>query len=245
MKKLRIRDLFLKYPLLDKARVLSFAWIFKHGIGVYDRSYRVISVIPEASEPYVRSGSAAAAPGSLDSLRPAIYAYFHGQMYTLLGLTPRYRMNLIVSNSRDGEMIARAAEGMGFGVARGSKTEGGVKAALHLISAAREKKSLLFPVDGPRGPFEVVKSEVLRVAQITELPIIPIVSSARTRDLMKTWDKYNCPYTHTQTLVIYGEPIHVPPEADKQELESLRLALETAMVQLKSKASQFFVSKRS
>jgi lysophospholipid acyltransferase (LPLAT)-like uncharacterized protein len=109
LKKFRIKDLFLKYPLLDKWRVLGLAGIFKYGITVYDLSYRVMAVIPEASKAYVRASSTNSGSDGLATLKPAIYAYFHGQMYVLLGLSPRNRMSLIASNSRDGEMIARAA----------------------------------------------------------------------------------------------------------------------------------------
>ena len=81
MKKFRIKDLFLKYPLLDKWRVLGLAGIFKYGITVYDLSYRVMAVIPEASKAYVRASSAnSSSENGLATLKPAIYAYFHGQM---------------------------------------------------------------------------------------------------------------------------------------------------------------------
>ncbi|CAN5181001.1 hypothetical protein BH11CYA1_BH11CYA1_16030 [soil metagenome] len=239
MKKFRIKDLFLKYPLLDKWRVLGLAGIFKYGITVYDLSYRVMAVIPQASRAYVRASSANSDTG-LESLKPAIYAYFHGQMYVLLGLSPRNRMTLIASNSRDGEMIARAAEFMGFEVARGSRTHGGVKGAFNLINAAEHNRSVLFPVDGPKGPFEVVKAEVIRLAQITKLPIIPVVSQARTRDLMKSWDRYNCPYTNTKMVYVFGEPLEVPADADDDEKENLRAELQNYMVELKAKTSQFF-----
>lgn len=241
MKKFRIKDLFLKYPLLDKAKVLGFAGIFKYGITVYDLSYRVMAVIPEETRPYVPGASVKSdRDDALISCKPAIYAYFHGQMYTLLALSPRSRMTLIVSNSRDGESIARAAEFMGYGVARGSKTHGGTKGARNLISAAEETRSILFPVDGPRGPNQVVKGEILRVAQLTGLPIIPVVSAARTRDLMKSWDSYNCPYMHTKMVHIYGTPVAVPRDLSDEQKESLRQELETYMVQLKSKADEFF-----
>jgi lysophospholipid acyltransferase (LPLAT)-like uncharacterized protein len=241
LKKFRIKDLLLKYPLLDKAKVLGLAAIFKHGITVYDLSYRVMAIIPEAARPYVWAASAEGdKPEAMASVKPAIYAYFHGQMYLLLGLSPRSRMTLIVSNSRDGESIARAAEFMGYEVVRGSKTQGGVKGAMNLINAAEHTRSILFPVDGPRGPNEIVKGEIIRVAQLTGLPIIPVVSAARTRDLMKSWDRYNCPYMHTKMVHIYGRPIEVPGELDDEQKESLRLELETYMVQLKSKANEFF-----
>jgi len=200
-----------------------------------------MAVIPEASKAYVRASSANSGnENGLATLKPAIYAYFHGQMYVLLGLSPRNRMSLIASNSRDGEMIARAAEFMGFEVARGSRTHGGVKGAFNLINAAEHNRSVLFPVDGPKGPFEIVKAEVIRLAQITKLPIIPVVSRARTRDLMKSWDRYNCPYLNTKMVYVFGEPLEVPANADDEEKENLRVELQNYMVELKAKTSEFF-----
>jgi lysophospholipid acyltransferase (LPLAT)-like uncharacterized protein len=238
VKKLRIRDIFLKFPALDKARVLGLAKIFKYGISCYDLSYRNISVVPDESRPYVPGGNAS---GYVKTYKPAIYAYFHGQMYLLLGLAPRSQMNLLVSNSRDGEMIARAAEGMGFRVTRGSKTEGGTRGARNLLGkAAEEGASMVFAVDGPRGPKEKVKPEVIRLASLSQLPIIPIVGEARTRDLMKSWDQYNCPYIHSPIVSIYGKPLFIPANLDQAQTESLRLELETYMVQLKAKAACFF-----
>src|SRR5262249_53194726 len=161
-----------------------------------------LAVIPEAARPYVRTAGAwHFKPGAMDSLKPAVYAYFHGHMHVLLGLNPRERLTLIVSNSRDGEAIARAAEGMGYQVARGSRTEAGVRGALKLLGAATDKRSILFPVDGPRGPREVVKPEVIRIAQLAGLPIIPVVARPRTMDIMSSWDRYNCPYMNT--MVVY------------------------------------------
>jgi hypothetical protein len=199
-----------------------------------------MAVIPEASKAYVRASSTNSGSDGLATLKPAIYAYFHGQMYVLLGLSPRNRMSLIASNSRDGEMIARAAEFMGFEVARGSRTHGGVKGAFNLINAAEHNRSVLFPVDGPKGPFEIVKAEVIRLAQITKLPIIPVVSRARTRDLMKSWDRYNCPYLNTKMVYVFGEPLEVPANADDEEKENLRVELQNYMVELKAKTSEFF-----
>lgn len=240
MKKFRLRDLFLKYPLLDKARVLGLAKIFKYGITAYDLSYRPLAIVPDAARAYVPCANAETTDRPVHN-KPAIYAYFHGQMYLLLSLAPRQGMSLIASNSRDGEMIARAGEGMGFTVVRGSKTEGGARGARGLMGNAQDGKSILFPVDGPRGPFQVVKPEIIRLASMTGLPIIPVVGEARTRDMMKSWDKYNCPYMHTRQVRIYGTPMHVPPDIDKQLAESLRLELETTMVELKAKAFEFYL----
>jgi lysophospholipid acyltransferase (LPLAT)-like uncharacterized protein len=255
VKKLRIRDLLLKYPLLDKARVHGFAAFFRYGLFFYDTTYRRLAVIPEAAKPYVATaGTWRSKPGALNSLKPAVYAYFHGHMHVLLGLTPRERMTLIVSNSRDGEMIARAAEDMGYQVARGSRTEGGVKGALKLLGAANSDRSILFPVDGPRGPKEVVKPEVIRIAQLAGLPIIPVIAIARTMDKMKSWDNYNCPFTNSLMVYIYGAPMSVQAiegvdrnyaEAGSgreggDQVESFRQELETYMLALKARADCFF-----
>jgi len=135
---------------------------------------------------------------------------------------------------------------MGFQVARGSRTEGGVKGALKLLGAAGSDRSILFPVDGPRGPKHVVKPEVIRIAQLAGLPIIPVVAQGRTMDIMKSWDNYNCPYMHSLMVYVYGAPIYLTDigladsDAKESEIEKLRQQLETYMLALSAKAEHFF-----
>ncbi len=242
MAKIRLRDIFLKYPLLDRLRVEAIGWFFKNGITLCDISYRVISFIAPGAKEYVKTIHTNTEQ-QITNQKPCLFAFFHGQMYCLLSIEPRANMTVLVSNSRDGEMIARGAEGMGFNIIRGSKTHGGVKGALDILDHSMRENSILFNVDGPRGPRHVVKEAIIRLASISGMPIVPVVGEARTKwSFTKSWDRYNTPFINTELVLLFGEPIHVPTDATKEQREAMRSELQSSMEQLNQRSETFFVN---
>jgi len=52
-KRFRIRDIFIKYPLLDQLRIETIATLFDKGISLLDDSFRSTAVISPGAQPYV------------------------------------------------------------------------------------------------------------------------------------------------------------------------------------------------
>lgn len=219
----RTRELLTKYPWLDAVRMKFLAWVCNHGTTFFDVSYRILKIF---------------APGCRELLEtkdrnPVIFAIYHGRMVGALGLIPRKKLTILISQSRDGEMIARGAEGLGFSVARGSSTLGAVKGALEMVDAAKRKQDLAYMVDGPRGPRFEVKVGIIRLAEMTGLPIVPFVCCGRTAFWMKSWDRFLAPWWATPLLYLYGEPLNVDPDLSEERREELRLELESRMNSLR------------
>jgi lysophospholipid acyltransferase (LPLAT)-like uncharacterized protein len=118
--------------------------------------------------------------------------------------------------------------GVGLSTARGSAGRGGVKGTLELIDAARQGRNIVFMVDGPRGPRHDVKIGVIRIAQLTGLPIIPVGYSARSAWHPNSWDRFNGCSFFTGMATAFGDPIRV--------MEKLRAELEASMRELTSDA---------
>jgi len=227
----RLRDLFLRFPALDGLRLSILAWICDHGTSFFDRSYNIVRVAAPGAREFVSADG---------SGKPAIFALYHGRMVGLLGLKPRKRLTILISQSRDGEIIARACVGLGFSIARGSAARGGVHGASELVKASKAGQNLAFTVDGPRGPIYEVKSGIIRLAELTGLPIVPFVCRARGADWMKSWDRFMAPKWGTPILYLFGDPLQVPPGADNQARDELRFKLERRMKALRETADQFF-----
>lgn len=239
MSNFRPRDIFLRYPVLDAMRRWVLSNICGHGPTIFDRSYQITRVFPESARPYVENTWWTEA-GAEAEIKPAIFAIFHGRMVGLLGLKPRDKLTILISHSRDGEVIARAANIMGFSTARGSPAQGGAKGALEMVSACQSGQRLAFTVDGPRGPAYSVKEGVVRLAEITNMPIVPFVCQTRTHFLMKSWDTFMGPFWGTPSLYLFGEPIHVPQDISDEEREQIRRRLESVMTRMRESASLFF-----
>jgi lysophospholipid acyltransferase (LPLAT)-like uncharacterized protein len=224
-KKFRLRDLFNRYQFLDEIRISTLAWFSCHWATWFERTYRRNFIVANAAKSYLN-----------DPDKPAIFAIYHGRMVGLLDLKPRKKLTILISQSRDGEIIARACRGFGFEAVRGSPALGAIAGALQMISAGGNNQKLAFTVDGPRGPIYSVKEGVIRLAELTGLPIIPFVSHVRTCYWMKTWDRFMAPWWGTPIVHIVGEPIHIPKQLTEDQVENLRSSLEQKMLQLKGQA---------
>ena len=118
---------------------------------------------------------------NLEKLPQYIIAFWHEHL--LLMLHSRYRkpISVMISRSRDGEMIARVFDWYGVESARGSATRGGIAALRELIRTAQEGKNIAFTPDGPKGPRRMLKDGVIGAARATGLPIVPIAFAAKKK----------------------------------------------------------------
>jgi len=170
--------------------------------------------------------------------RNVIYAFWHGSLF-LLPYTHRNSGHVImVSESRDGEIMARMLKHFGFEVIRGSSKRKGHRALIGLINSIRKGKSVATAVDGPRGPRHKVKEGVVFLAGRLQVPIIPVATGVRRYWVVeKTWDKLTVPTPFTEGVVLYGEPIMVN-ESTKEEIESKRKDLEIVLCRLTREAAE-------
>ena len=116
--------------------------------------------------------------GTVDALyrqgRHIIIAFWHGRQL-MMPLAYRGRLaSILISQHRDGEIIARIMQYFGFQAIRGSSTRGGLRAIRQLTRAGRDGGDLVVTPDGPKGPACKVQSGVIYLAKVTGLPIIPL-----------------------------------------------------------------------
>ncbi|RMH06587.1 MAG: DUF374 domain-containing protein [Nitrospirae bacterium] len=122
-----------------------------------------------------------------------IIAFWHDQQ---LMMPLAYRGNkayILVSQHRDGEVIARIVKRFGFQVVRGSTTRGGDVAFRQLIRAGRQGADLVITPDGPQGPRHVAKAGVIHLARATGLPVIPLVFASSKKKSSQAGINFSCP----------------------------------------------------
>ncbi len=86
--------------------------------------------------------------------------------------------------------------------------------------------------DGPRGPREQAQKGVIRMAQMTNTPIIPVSYDASRKRCLKSWDRFILPLPFSKFHLAFAQPIIVPPDAQGPELEKARQELERALIDL-------------
>jgi lysophospholipid acyltransferase (LPLAT)-like uncharacterized protein len=163
------------------------------------------------------------APGSrelIDSKDPVIYAVYHGRMAGILSIPDREKTSILISNSTDGEMVARAMLGQGFLVSRGSPTHGARKAGKDMLKRLAAGHNVVVTVDGPRGPAMEMKPAVIRLAQTSGAKIIPMVMDAKHVKTFGSWDRFMFPHFFTSMKCFYGEPFEAPRDGNLEVLIS-------------------------
>ena len=168
--------------------------------------------------------------------RRLIYAFWHESL--LAPAFSRTKVSTLISQHADGELIAQACRGLGFGVIRGSTTRGGGPALLEMLRAAKVGHLMVTP-DGPRGPRRRVQRGLIYVASQTGLPIVPAGVGFSHAWRARSWDRFAVPRPWSTVYVVLSEPIAVPAGLTRTELEQHRQRIEAFFRRLTDAAEQW------
>lgn len=171
---------------------------------------------------------------------PTIYTVWHGQILLLpLIYGRRHRLHALTSRSRDGEILSRFVQGFGIRVVRGSSSRGGPRALLTLARVIREtgENALIVP-DGPRGPRRIAQNGAVMLAKMTGAPMVPLAFGAAPCRVLGSWDAFIVPYPFARAVVVFGEPIVVARDAEREVLEAKRQELESALNHVSAEAAR-------
>ena len=178
------------------------------------RSCRLRFLGKENEDVYLRDG------------RPICFAGFHqGMLFLPMHFRDRDGV-VMVSASRDGDLIAHTMSRFGLRSARGSSKRGGADALRAMIDEVNASGcSAGMIVDGPQGPAGIAKPGALKLARETGLPIVPGNWWAEPHVAFGSWDKTIVPLPFARMVFAFEPAIVVPPDATDDDLERLRVEL--------------------
>jgi len=165
------------------------------------------------------------------SRTPYVLLTWHDALLPLLWQHRRLGITMVVSEAAEGRYLAAYARRLGYGVAFGSSTRGGVRAMLGAMRALLRGEPAAFTPDGPRGPRRVLKGGVLRAAQRGAAWVVPLHAAAERGWRLRTWDRLLVPGPLARVRIAYGEPFLVGPGQSGIEAAAIRAgkALETVV----------------
>lgn len=170
--------------------------------------------------------------------RRVLYAFWHEGLLVATYAFRRQGIQVLVSQHRDGELIARAIERMGYGTIRGSSTRGGTRALFRMAAAGAAGDDLGVTVDGPRGPRLQVKPGTLFIAGRSGLPIVPFAVALRKPWELSSWDRFMVPRPFSTAAIAFGEPLEVPGDTAVERLEPYRIALQQRLLEARETAGR-------
>lgn len=169
------------------------------------------------------------------AMPPVIYILWHNRFFVVppawRKLCGAHRKTVtLTSASHDGDMVARAMAVFGLGSVRGSSSRRGVAALVGLKRALGEGLDICLTPDGPRGPRYKIQPGVIKLAESTGAPIIPIHVRFSSAWRLKTWDRFVIPKPFSRVEVTFAEPIALTRGMDPGMFEAERLKLESLLV---------------
>jgi lysophospholipid acyltransferase (LPLAT)-like uncharacterized protein len=141
--------------------------------------------------------------------RNFIFSLWHGQLLPLLWHHRDEGVVLLISEHRDGELVARAAESLGYALVRGSTTRGADRALISIIRELQAGREVAITPDGPKGPAGKYAPGALIAAQKADSVILPVVAVADRAWRLKSWDRFMIPKPFTRITIAYGKPTKV------------------------------------
>jgi lysophospholipid acyltransferase (LPLAT)-like uncharacterized protein len=116
---------------------------------------------------------------------------------------------VLISEHRDGEIVARAAASLGYGLIRGSTTHGGGRALISLVRNLESGREIAITPDGPKGPAKAFAPGALVAAQRSDSFVVPVGVSANRAWHLGSWDNFMVPKPFARVTIAYGEPSKV------------------------------------
>jgi lysophospholipid acyltransferase (LPLAT)-like uncharacterized protein len=165
---------------------------------------------------------------------PVILVFWHGQhfMTPFIKTKASYRAKVLISRHRDGEFNAIAAERLGVGTIRGSgdhgsafHRKGGVGAYREMVRALAENYNVALTADVPKRA-RVAGLGIIMLARESGRPIMPFAMATSRCIRLNNWDRTTINLPFGRGALVGIEPVIVPPDADAETMEKLRVALE-------------------
>ena len=169
---------------------------------------------------------------------PSIFALWHQRLLMMPLAYKGHGLYVLISNHRDGELIARAVSRLGVRSIRGSGTRGGSAGFRLMLQTLRAGGDVAITLDGPRGPKWKAHKGAIVLAKAAGVPIFPATYACSRRKEFNSWDNFIIPAPFSRGVFVFGDPLDVPADADEQTVETLRQALETRLIEITHQAEE-------
>ncbi len=180
---------------------------------------------------------------AFSSHKTFIYALWHQNLIGAIFSHIGEHFTMIISESKDGELVAVTCEKFGHRPARGSSTRGGKKALIQILRNINKGFPAALSVDGPKGPPHVVKPGVIEIARLSQAAILPL-SPYPTKfwTIQKSWDQFRIPKPFSKIIIVIGEPITIGSDIPREQYDNFAKIV-GEKIELGEKIAQAHLSK--
>lgn len=143
-----------------------------------------------------------------------VAAFWHGSMMIGWYIHRNKNFSALVSQSKDGEVLASILEKWNYYVVRGSSSTGGSEALSAMVELMSKNYSLAITPDGPTGPIHQMKAGAVITAKKSNVPLFLAGIGIKKKFVLKSWDRFEIPKPFSKVVVIYSDPIFIDDSLD-------------------------------
>lgn len=165
-------------------------------------------------------------------------AFWHGKMFLpiFVARTHQTKMAVLVSPSKDGDVICDLLNKIGYETVRGSSRKNNVASLAEMLRKLKAGYSIGVVVDGPLGPIYQVKPGIVHMAQKLGVEIIAVGTAFQKKWVFNNaWDRFELPKPFSRAVFYAGKPLMVPEEVNTREYAKV---VEEALFEAQKMAEQ-------
>ncbi len=136
-----------------------------------------------------------------------ILSFWHDQLLLMVLGYCGPGAKILISASKDGELIARTMRYFGQDAVRGSSSRGGRAAFKEMLKLTEEKVDLVFTPDGPKGPRHELKDGIVQLARMSKRSVVPMAFVSSRGHRFGSWDRFLLPYPFGRGVYSFGKPV--------------------------------------
>jgi len=152
---------------------------------------------------------------------------------------------ILISNSREGDIVTHVARHHHTGAIRGSsrnrkkaKEKGGLTAFREMVRWIGAGGCMAITPDGPRGPRMRVSPGAVKLARATGAPMLGLGWSTNRAVIFNSWDRFFLPLPFGRGVIVWTEPVRLEKNAGREEQEEARALLEARLIAASQEADR-------
>jgi lysophospholipid acyltransferase (LPLAT)-like uncharacterized protein len=167
----------------------------------------------------------------------AIYAFWHNRMAMMPFDKPKkIKINVLISDHRDGRIIAQTMKVFGFDIISGSSTKNSYSAIKNILKQSNLGQTVAITPDGPKGPKKQINSNIIAISGLCQKYIIPMTYSCSKAFILRSWDRLIIPKLFNKIVIVLGTPIKPEKKLSDEQIKKLNNQLVSSLNYINDKA---------
>ena len=158
--------------------------------------------------------------------KPFILAFWHSQLMMISYCwNSESKINVLASGHSDGRFGAIVGKYFKLNNIPTSSNEKSISLK-PVFTLLKNSQCIGITPDGPRGPNQKVSDGIIKIAKVTQVPIIPIGFASSKFRTLKSWDSFLITKPFSKCAFVWGKTIEIPKKCTDVQIEEYKSILE-------------------